>query len=694
MVTMEATFSRAMSLGSIQLYPEKSERLPQVGMIKLPRKYEKVRQISNGSFTSVFCIKDRGRIGTVYAAKFMKDKMKNENVEVGILKSLQNCEQVPKIIDIFHSEYQTILITEYFAGGSLFERLSDPMYKLTESKCQVFIKQILEGLEFIHNHRILHLNIVPNNIIFLNKNNDHGLKIIDFAHAVKLPPGTDSHKLTQLQGTLEYLSPEVLNCEAVTSASDLWSLGVILYMLVSGGVSPFFSGTRLRTMSRALRADYDLSIDQLSQTSQSAKDLIASLLNTDPDLRPSASDCLAHEWLAVSDGNNNVEIIMELETSWMKKCLARRRWYRAFNTLKAMHIIRKLSSTEYKSGEESRRMSAQLQNIRSLVIEEGLDEPTEFEEFQEKYETVRQIGSGSFGSVYLIQDRKTKELAAAKYLRQTKEHVRTEAAILQKLIQSAFIVQLVGLYESSLNSVLVTEYLSGGDLVTRTASDEYCLTERKCQIFIKQIVRGVQFIHSQGIIHLDLKPFNVIFANPGDDYNLRIIDFGIAEQLKDGESSVKINMCGTLEYMSPEVMNCQYASFASDMWSIGAITFLLVSGGMSPFWAGSRYRTMAKILSCDFNFEQPNFQLLSDSAKDFITKLLMLNPDQRMSASISLKHPWLTHFGFQTGLSEKEHWMTLETAWMKGILARRRWQRWFHAIKAMHRIRKLSTSHE
>ena len=181
------------------------------------------------------------------------------------------------------------------------------------------------------------------------------------------------------------------------------------------------------------------------------------------------------------------------------------------------------------TGAESRRQSAQLENRRCLAIEEGLDEPTEFEEFQEKYETINQIGSGSFGSVYLIRDRETKELAAAKYLRQTKEHVRTEAAILQKLIQSAFILQLVGLYESNLNSVLVTEYLSGGDLVTRTASDEYCLTEKKCQIFIKQIVRGVQFIHSQGIIHLDLKPFNVIFANPDDDYNLRIIDFGIAE---------------------------------------------------------------------------------------------------------------------------------------------------------------------
>ena len=61
---------------------------------------------------------------------------------------------------------------DIYIGGSLFERLSDPMYKLTENKCQVFIKQILEGLEFIHNHRILHLNIVPNNIIFLNKVGD------------------------------------------------------------------------------------------------------------------------------------------------------------------------------------------------------------------------------------------------------------------------------------------------------------------------------------------------------------------------------------------------------------------------------------------------------------------------------------------------------------------------------------------
>ena len=159
-----------------------------------------------------------------------------------------------------------------------------------------------------------------------------------------------------------------------------------------------------------------------------------------------------------------------------------------------------------------------------------------------------------------------------------------------------------------------------------------------------QIVRGVQYIHSQGIVHLDLKPFNIMFANPMDDYNLRIIDFGLAEQLKTGENQVIINMCGTLEFMSPEVMDCKFASAASgklrrvfsksalqqatfsDMWGVGVIAYLLVSGGQSPFWGGNRYRTMAKTLSCDYTMDLPNFEHISENGKDFISKLLMLNP--------------------------------------------------------------------
>ena len=109
-----------------------------------------------------------------------------------------------------------------------------------------------------------------------------------------------------------------------------------------------------------------------------------------------------------------------------------------------------------------------------------------------------------------------------------------------------------------------------------------------------QIVRGIQYIHSQKIIHLDLKPFNIMFSNPDDDYNLRIIDFGLAEKLGEAEERVAMTMCGTLEYMSPEVMDCKFASPASDMWGVGSIAYLLVSGGVSPFWGGNR----SEHLSC------------------------------------------------------------------------------------------------
>ena len=137
------------------------------------------------------------------------------------------------------------------------------------------------------------------------------------------------------------------------------------------------------------------------------------------------------------------------------------------HTLQAMYRIRRLSSIEFRSGQDYERYNAERLNLRTLVIKENLSTPTEFSEYQDRFESQSQIGSGTFGSVYLLKDKSTSELAAAKYLRQDKEKVRFEAEILFKLIESSFVVQLIGLYESPLHSVLVTEYLAGGDLVTR-----------------------------------------------------------------------------------------------------------------------------------------------------------------------------------------------------------------------------------
>ena len=471
------------------------------------------------------------------------------------MRRLQKCEHVPKLVTVVHSHLQTIIISEYLSGGNLFERLSQPNYSLTEEKCRRLVAQILQGLSFLHRKGVVHLNLMPYNLIFSNLNSDHGLKIIDFGHAVEVEADSGGYQLRNLQGTVEYSSPEVLSCGLVSHSSDMFSLGIVLYTLLSGGLSPFYSTSRVKTFARVLHCQYDLEVAQLAGTSPQGLQLLQHLIVREPALRLSAIQALQHPWLQQNSKSTvpQRQIVVELETGWMKRCLARRRWQRALNTLRAVATIKRMSSAEYKSSPHAQSRRASERCLRLEQFSKSLAEPGELDEFEERYEVERQIGSGSFGHVFLVKDTVTGDLAAAKFQKQEKSKVRAEVAMLSALIQSAFVVQLVGLFEGPLNSVLVTEYLAGGDLITRTAPDDYCLTERKCQVFIRQIVRGIQFIHSQRILHLDIKPFNVVFVQPDDDHSLRIIDFGIAQQMKENEEKVPIAMSGTLEYMSPEV---------------------------------------------------------------------------------------------------------------------------------------------
>ena len=209
------------------------------------------------------------------------------------------------------------------------------------------------------------------------------------------------------------------------------------------------------------------------------------------------------------------------------------------------------------------------------------------------------------------------------------------------------------------------------------------LTEAKCRTIVRQICRGVQYIHSQGYIHLDLKPFNIVFSKRKDDYDLRIIDFGLARNL-EGQDSLKVGMCGTIEYMSPEVMNCDFASPASDLWGVGVITYQLLSGGISPFFAINRFRTMAKVLDVDYSLDQAELCKVSDEAKDFLSRLLLKNPKNRLTASQCLEHDWLKDEKLYLGILQ-----TLETIWMRRCLARRRWYRLFNALRVMRRVRNI-----
>ena len=156
---------------------------------------------------------------------------------------------------------------------------------------------------------------------------------------------------------------------------------------------------------RSLNCEFTLDIDQMKNASQSAKNLIKSLLKSEPTTRLTATECLHHQWIKGTRRLQHQNTLIELETSWMRKCLARRRWYRAMNALEVVRTMRKFSSAEYKS--LPKYMKDQNDNFRTVETLNNLSCPQPFEEYKQRFQIGPMIGAGAFGNVFQIRDNTT-----------------------------------------------------------------------------------------------------------------------------------------------------------------------------------------------------------------------------------------------------------------------------------------------
>merc|ERR1719464_1591943 len=177
-------------------------------------------------------------------------------------------------------------------GGELFDRVIEDEFVLTEKACVCFMRQVLEGVSFIHSKHILHLDLKPENILCPTKTGNR-IKIIDFGLARIHEP---HKKLQVLFGTPEFVAPEVVNFEPISFATDMWAVGVITYVLVSG-LSPFMGDTDLETMANVTIAEYDYEDEAFSNISDQAKDFVDQLLIKKKEDRLTADACLKHSWI-------------------------------------------------------------------------------------------------------------------------------------------------------------------------------------------------------------------------------------------------------------------------------------------------------------------------------------------------------------------------------------------------------------
>ncbi|KAH0625981.1 hypothetical protein JD844_034380 [Phrynosoma platyrhinos] len=236
----------------------------------------------SGQFAIVRKCREK-KTGLEYAAKFIKKRrlsssrrgVSREEIEreVNILREIQH----PNIItlhDIFENKTDVVLILELVSGGELFDFLAEKE-SLTEEEATQFLKQILDGVYYLHSKRIAHFDLKPENIMLLDKNvPSPRIKLIDFGIAHKIEAGSE---FKNIFGTPEF----VVNYEPLGLEADMWSIGVITYILLSGA-SPFLGETKQETLTNISAVNYDFDEEYFSNTSELAKDFIRRLLVKDP----------------------------------------------------------------------------------------------------------------------------------------------------------------------------------------------------------------------------------------------------------------------------------------------------------------------------------------------------------------------------------------------------------------------------
>lgn len=339
--------------------------------------------------------------------------------------------------------------------------------------------------------------------------------------------------------------------------------------------------------------------------------------------------------------------------------------------------------------------SQESQPIRMDIPGESCDEkPVKYvtvtintkDKLTDHYNIQEKLGVGKFGQVFRMTHKETGHVCAGKFYkgRRTKEREAARKEVeLMNFLHHPKLVQCLAAYDNKAEMVMVMEYVAGGELFERIVDDSFEHTEVSSVGYMRQILEGIQYMHQQNIVHLDLKPENIVCVDR-TGIQIKIIDFGLASKL-DPNTPVKV-MHGTPEFVAPEVINYEPICLATDMWSIGVICYILLSGE-SPFQGESDSETLALVTAAQWEFDEESFEDITDLAKDFISSLLSKDVRRRMSCEEALAHSWLEYICVDNSRSSTKN---LSKDKMKKFLTRQKWKKTGKALLALKRMAILS----
>uniref|UniRef100_M1CE16 Aurora kinase n=2 Tax=Solanum tuberosum TaxID=4113 RepID=M1CE16_SOLTU len=255
------------------------------------------------------------------------------------------------------------------------------------------------------------------------------------------------------------------------------------------------------------------------------------------------------------------------------------------------------------------------------------------------------LGRGKFGHVYLAREKRSNHIVALKVLfksqlkqSQVEHQLRREVEI-QSHLRHPNILRLYGYFYDQKRVYLILEYAAKGELYKELQKCKY-FSERRAATYVASLARALIYCHGKHVIHRDIKPENLLVGAQGE---LKIADFGWSVHTFNRRRT----MCGTLDYLPPEMVESVEHDASVDIWSLGVLCFEFLYG-MPPFEAKEHSDTYRRIVQVDLKF--PAKPVVSSAAKDLISQMLVKDSSQRLPLKKVLEHAWIVQNADPSGV--------------------------------------------
>ncbi|CAF2576090.1 unnamed protein product [Rotaria sp. Silwood2] len=617
--------------------------------------FELLQTLGAGSFGKVFLV--RKIVGpdasTLYAMKVLnkaslkvRDRQRTK-MERDILAQISH----PFIVKL-HYAYQTqgkvYLVLDFLRGGDLFTRLSKEVM-FTERDVQFYLAELALALDHLHSLGIVYRDLKPENILL---DSDGHIALTDFGLSKESVPTQDS-KTFSFCGTVEYMSPEVVSRKGHSHVADWWSFGVLAFEMLTGHL-PFHGATRKDTMNMILKAKLAMP----TYPSTEAQSLLRMLFKRNPANRLGAGpdgfrNIQKHPFFVSIDWDKLYR--KEIEPPFIPPIHNDHGYYfdkeftcktptdspgippsaDAYNAFQGFsYIAPDIIHARQHDPSYANDVERRLRSINGVKITS----------FKDEYELKEPLGRGKTSTCYRCIHKQTNVEYAVKIIKDA--HTNDPSDEIELLFfyrQLAHIVRIRDAFYNAPTVYIVTELMLGGELFDKICQEK-SLSERESAKIMYVIIKTVEQLHRNSIVHRDLQPRNIMYLDKScRPSSLRIVDFGFAKQQR-AENGLLMTPCFTKEYAAPEVLSRKKYDESCDIWSLGVLLYTLLSGN-TPF-ASDRNDSHELILartSHKLQFTGPTWDRVTYNAKTLVSAMLDVDPKKRPTALELCKHPWFSN---------------------------------------------------